>query len=138
MARTCVSSLGMGDAALVWRNRRRRVGPDVPRPVLIIAPDVAINSISDDVLVPKVCVQLKVRSGVGQRVTKPMMKEDMVHSILPALDAVMGLEDYITEATPIRSRGANVAEMGQAMEDPFFVARVCEILEAEEEVERTL
>lgn len=58
-----------------------------------------------------------------------MMKKDMVHSFMPAPDSVVRVEDFITEAAPVRSRRIHFAEMGQAVKDPFPVVGIRKVLE---------
>ncbi|KAL8663958.1 MAG: hypothetical protein Q9168_008001, partial [Polycauliona sp. 1 TL-2023] len=91
--------------------------------------------VGDDMLVPKVGVQLEVRLGAGQRMPESMMEKDVVHPVLPASDTVMRVEDCVTEAASVEGGWINMAKMGQAMENPFFVVGIREILEAVQEIE---
>ncbi|KAL8944251.1 MAG: hypothetical protein Q9216_000546 [Gyalolechia sp. 2 TL-2023] len=84
----------------------------MPRPVLAITFDVAIFSVIDHTFVPKVRVELEVRTGTRQRMAKSMMEKDMIHSLMPALLPVVRLEDRFAEAAPIQPWWIHVAEMG--------------------------
>lgn len=53
----------------------------------------------------------------------------MFHPFLPASHTVMGVEDCITKATPGGGRWFNTAEMGQTVQNPFFIIGIREILE---------
>lgn len=58
-----------------------------------------------------------------------MVEKNMFHPFLPASHTVMGVEDCITKATPGGGRWFNTAEMGQTVQNPFFIIGIREILE---------
>lgn len=109
----------------------------MPRPIPTVAFDISVNSIGDDMLVPQVGVKLEVRPSTRQRMAKPMMKKDVIHPVLPAQDAIVGLKCCLTEAALVQFWWVYFIEMRQTMKNPFLVIRICEILEAKQEVERT-
>ena len=53
--------------------------------------------------------------------TEPMMERDMIHPFLPASNTVIGIESCFTKAASIGGWWLHLAEMGQAMENPFPV-----------------
>lgn len=105
------------------------------RSILAVTLDVSIVGVVDDVLVPEVGVELKIWLCTGERVAESMMEKDMLHPLMPAADTVMRIESCFTKAAPVRGRRVDMAEMGQTMENPFFMVGIREILETVQKVE---
>ncbi|KAL8875681.1 MAG: hypothetical protein Q9205_000933 [Flavoplaca limonia] len=99
-----------------------------------VRPEVLVGVV-DDVLIPEVGVELEIRLCTGERVAKSMMEKDMLHPLMPAADTVMRIESCFTEAAPVRGRRVDMAEMGQTMENPFFIVGIRETPETVQEIE---
>lgn len=70
--------------------------------------------------------------------TKSVMEKDVVHPIMPAMNAIMGLKDGIAEAAPVLRRWLDMTEVGQAVENPFSRIGHGEFLKTVQKVEWAL